>query len=369
MKLVTQLKNIFRPIYIPIVKYCKNYNKRKYINSVIHKYNKLNLVKDIQYIYYFGITAHSNIGDMAQYYCIKSWIYENYPKATLLEFESEIIVDSNLFFISLLKQRIKDNDIIVFQSGYTTQDLGGVHDLMHRIVINNLPNSHILMMPQTIYFREERNKIRTAESYNSAKRMLFLARDKISFEMAKNMFPDIHVSLFPDIVTTLIGKYNIKNDRSGVLLCCRNDGEKLYSNEQILELKQKIEANDTVDISDTTLKVHYKRIRKNIKDYIDNEIVTMSKYKLVITDRYHGTIFSLVAGTPVIVIKTNDHKVETGVDWFKGVFDEYVVLADSLEHAFVLYQQINKSDKLRKNLMPYFNDNYYSKLKEHFELV
>lgn len=50
----------------------------------------------------------------------------------------------------------------------------------------------------------------------------------------------------------------------------------------------------------------------------------MSHYKVVITDRYHGTIFSLIANTPVIIIKSTDHKVTTGADWFKGIYDDYV---------------------------------------------
>ncbi len=74
---------------------------------------------------------------------------------------------------------------------------------------------------------------------------------------------------------------------------------------------------------------------KNAKQYIEKKKLTLTLIiKLIITDRYHGTILSLVAGTPVIVIKTTDHKVTTGAEWFRGVYDDYVYLAESLQQAY-----------------------------------
>lgn len=315
-------------------------------------------------IFYLGITAHSNLGDMAQYYCIHNWLYTNYPDAKIHEFEANAVVEQEYDFIDKLKHAYKENDIIVFQSGYTTQDLGGVHDLMHRMVIDNMPDAKILMMPQTIFFQKEENKKRTSESYNKAKNMLFLARDNVSYNMAKEMFPDIKVMAYPDIVTSLIGKYNFKHERKGILICRRNDGEKYYSEEEILKLKQNLEEIDYVHISDTKINVSYKKLRKNPQKYIERIIEDYAKYRLIITDRYHGTIFSLAANTPVIVIKTTDHKVTTGVDWFKGVYDNHVCLADSLEDVIVKSNSLLA--KCNNLLEPYFEKTYYEKLKDIF---
>ena len=56
--------------------------------------------------------------------------------------------------------------------------------------------------------------------------MLFLARDLVSYEKAKELFSKVSVKIFPDIVTTLIGLRQYDNPRSGVCLCTRNDDEK-----------------------------------------------------------------------------------------------------------------------------------------------
>lgn len=51
------------------------------------------------------------------------------------------------------------------------------------------------------------------------------------------------------------------------------------------------------------------------------------KAKLVITDRYHGLIFSVITHTPVIVFKSFDTKISSGVKWFKDL--EWVHYVDS----------------------------------------
>jgi exopolysaccharide biosynthesis predicted pyruvyltransferase EpsI len=314
-------------------------------------------------IFYLGITEHSNLGDLAQYYCIRKWINENYPSVNVYEFESTTVIDTHFNFMDRLSKILNPADIIFFQSGYTTQDLGGNHELMHRIIIDRFPNAKIVMMPQTIFFKSEERKQLTSKCYNQDKNLLFLARDRFSYEMACAMFPDVTVKQYPDIVTSLIGYHNYNYERNKVLFCCRDDSEKYYSDEEINRLRQKVGRLLPTDMIDTTIQVDYKEIRKKLEHYIENQIKIFAHYKLVITDRYHGTIFSLVSNTPVIVIKTNDHKVTTGVEWFHGVYDDYVFLAESLEHAYKLAETILKNE-YTYHLEPYFDREYYKKLKE-----
>ena len=320
-------------------------------------------------IFYLGVTEQPNLGDMAQHYCILKWIGENYPSHELIKFESSIVTDARFNFISRFKEVYRPEiDVIIFQSGYCTQDLGGDHELMHRLICDAIPDARIIMMPQTIYFQHEENKQRTAQSYNNAKNMLFLARDFISYDMAKEMFPDIRVEAFPDIVTTLIGTLEFTNERNGVCLCTRNDGEKFYTDVQLEGLAYKLQNTTRVVKKDTQGKAPFKTIRENLWKFIKEEIESYSYFDVTITDRYHGTIFSLCAGTPVIIIKTTDHKVTTGADWFKGVYDDYVYVAKDLEDAFEIYKQL-MNKKLSHKLSQHMKNKYYDRLKEIFENV
>lgn len=313
-------------------------------------------------IFYFGVTEHSNLGDMAQCYCIRKWLSENYSECPVYEFESSTVVCPHFSFVNKLQKVLSSDDMIFFQSGYTTQDLGGDHELMHRIIIDAFPSAKVIMMPQTIYFKSPENKAVTSKSYNQNRNLIFLARDRVSYKMACEMFPDVTVRQFPDIVTSLIGHYSFSYNRDKILFCCRNDTEKYYSDDELENLRQNLSRVLPTERTDTTIRVEYKQLRKNIQFYLEEQVNSLARYKLVITDRYHGTIFSLAANTPVIVLKTNDHKVTTGAEWFKGIYDDYVYVAQSLEHARELAEMILQKEYSYR-VKPYFDLEYYSKLK------
>ncbi len=317
-------------------------------------------------VLHLGVTEHRNLGDLAQCLCIREWIQTNYPDRLFMEFGASAVVHPSFGFVDKLSRVLTDEDIIVFQSGYNTQDLGGNHPHMHRKVLGRMKNAVVLMMPQTIFFQHAGNRQLTSRTLNEAERILFLARDEVSFNSAREMFPDIAVELFPDIVTTRIGRYRFDHPRDRILLCCRNDGEKHYSNMEINNLHKRICGLLPADLSDTNSTESLRSIRKRLAWCIDREIERFAKYRLTITDRYHGTIFSLAANTPVIVLKTTDHKVTTGAEWFRGVYDDYVFVAESLEHAYELAEHIIHNVPIR-TLNPHFQEQYYDKLKDLFE--
>lgn len=318
-------------------------------------------------VYYCGVPAHDNLGDLAQGICIKRWLKKHYAEYYVLEIETNALVNTRYSCLQEVKKAFSaERDFVVFQSGYTTTDLGGHADMMHQAVMNALPAARILMMPQTIFFKSEARKILCSEVYDSHKRMLFLSRDTVSFEMAQEMFPNVPQKCYPDIVTTLIGRLQSNQDREGIIFCLRDDAEKYYSDNDLSALMEKCKSIGPVTRTDTTKGKH---VAEHAEEYIRSEIEEYSKYKVMITDRYHGTILSLVAATPVIIIKTVDHKVTTGADWFRGVYDDCVYLADDLDAAYDLAEKLYERTHFR-SLEPYFEEKYYDKLPAVFaELV
>lgn len=344
---------------------------RARIKRIIHRYKHTKKVirevsSNSKHLYYFGIPMHSNLGDLAQCICIRQFLKENYPEYTVIEIDSKVFLNPKSNLRKQLKEYIKPQDFIFFQSGYCTQDLGGVEDLMHQAVIQDYPDNRLIMLPQTVFFKTEQRRLQAGRIYNSHKHFLFLARDKVSFETAKEIFPDIPICLYPDIVTTLIGNVKLQGRRSGILMCMRNDVEKYYSDEEVLELRQKLSALDTVEIIDTTIKANVNAESPELDNIILAYIAKLSSARLVVTDRYHGTILSLAANTPVIVVRTIDHKVSTGVDWFKGVYNEAVFYADTLDNAEKLAEMVLKNNREIYN-KPYFKEKYYDKLKDIIE--
>ena len=353
----------YRPLKNKIRRYKYDKTMKSEANRILH------LECAEKRVFYLGVTAHVNLGDLGQHYCILKWINENYPDYKLEKFEADPVVYQKYNFVQKFASVYRPQDIIVFQSGYTTQDLGGYHNLMHEMIVEAMPEAHILMLPQTVYFEHEENQKHTGDILNKAPNMLFLARDFVSYETAKKMMPNIRVEAFPDIVTTLIGTLSYNRPRNGVCLCTRNDGEKLYTKEEIDALEARLMADGIkVMQKDTQSHATLQEIRSNLQQHIEAEVESYSHFKVTITDRYHGTIYSLCAGTPVIIIKTTDHKVTTGADWFKGVYDDYVYVAESLEDAYSKAIEI-MGKELNHELNPYFKTTYYNKLKELFKSV
>lgn len=311
---------------------------------------------------------HTNLGDQAQKYCIRKWLKENYADYEIIEIPTRIVVDERFGFLKILKKNVQNTDIIMFQSGYCTHDIAPSNeDLMHRIVIENFRNNRILMFPQTVCFQTNERKQLSSEIYNKAKHMLFLARDKVSCAYAKEMFDKQKIELYPDIVTSLIGQKIYRGKKKGVLLCTRTDCEKYYSNEDIENLQRKLASKCRVSMGDTTIECDPYWLDKHLEEKLEKVFADYSRFQVVITDRYHGTIFSLIAGTPVIVVRTQDHKVSTGVEWFKGVYD-YVYFAEDLEEA---YEKAINLLNHPQNIcpLPYFKERYYDKLKEKFNEI
>lgn len=348
---------IAKPIYMSLQKLYFEYSANSVLKKEVHTIEPKN-------IWYLDIPTHSNLGDLAQYWRIKLWLAENYPDYKVHEISAQTICYAEENFLSLMKKRKKD-DLIFFQSGYCTQDLGGTHDYIHKLVIKAIKDIPIIMMPQTILYLNKENEKSASKIYSVNRNVFILCRDFVSLDIAKRIFPHNTVMAYPDIVTSMIGSLKVptKDSRKGIMMCCRNDSEKYYSDESLLQLSIELKKIDNVTRSDTTVSCDYTQLKNDISAHVLEMIRDFMNYKLIITDRYHGTIFSLIAGTPVIVIKTNDHKVITGVDWFKGIYDKRVCYIENISDVAKKSEEIINSYPYEQP-HSYFNENYYMKLKK-----
>lgn len=338
------------------------YERKKLSKHRAHEKTVLAASKEKQHIFYCGICESSNMGDMAQTYCTLKWLERHYPLYEILPCRTSVLMDARCDMIGTMKKVMKKGDLIFFQSGYNTHDLGGNEDLMHQKVIAAFPDVEMIMLPQTVYFQSDERKKQCAESYNAHKKMLFLARDPISEQSAKEMFPSLDVRLYPDIVTSLIGSYDCSNaQRKGVYLCRRKDVEQYYTEEDYLRFKALLSRFDEVEVSDTIITASNDDIYRDLEGYVSSIVRRFASFRAVVTDKFHGLIFSMIAGTPVVVIKTKDHKVTSGYEWFSRYYPNLVYYADSDEQIEKAVEGILANARYEKP-DDYFNREYYEKL-------
>lgn len=322
---------------------------------------------------------HPNLGDQAQLMCTYQWLAREYPMYSVIEipimrstlnFTSffRMLIDAiyALLTTSLLKLFVRKNDLMIGHSGYFFVDHHNGWKLFDDM-LTLFPENKMIILPQTINFYTPYIKEYVSRRFANKENLILLCRDEKSFDNASYLFPNTKLLLYPDIVTSLIGYYNNNsNNRDGVLFCIRNDVEAFYDSSRVKKLFD-LFGNIRKEMIDTTLDSSLSDVLKNKEKYIYEIIYKISTYSVVITDRYHGTIFSAIASTPVIVITSADHKLSSGVKWFdKANMSSNVLFATDLDDAFIKAKYIIDNN-VRVVPNTYFFDNYWGKLKGHID--
>lgn len=309
-------------------------------------------------IYLFSTPTHSNLGDQAQLYCWHLYFKEQYPSYRVFDVPFKMRDEA---LLSLVKSKVTENDLLFIHSGYLIYD---PHPELPFIceIVDMFHENEITILPQTINLKTKQVSDRVTQCFNSHPRLRLICRDNVSYKLAESLFHNCQLSLMPDVVTSLIGRdfCNIQDgERAGVLFCLRNDGEKFYSSAELNALEKSFE-NLKTDTLDTTINVSKRSWITHRREYIAEEIERFSQYKVIVTDRYHGTIFSLVANTPVVVISSADHKLSSGVEWFpKEYFSDSIFYAKDLSEVTNLVNKIIDSPVAIQN-PAYFKNKYYS---------
>ena len=322
---------------------------------------------------------HSNLGDQAQLMCTDAWIAENYPEYRNIHlgaFTSTLnfppyrkllfSLISSFLLILVLKIKVKTSDIFLGHSGYLMVDHHSGWKMFTDIMYY-FPRNKMIIFPQTVNFYTPVIKQIVSQRWNNHKDLTLLCRDEVSFSNARDMLPNMKLFLFPDIVTSLIGTRQYSSDRDGVLFCMRNDIEAFYKVDAVNKLMSKF-PNIRTEKIDTTINIDRKTMEKNRESIINKMIEKIATFKVVITDRYHGTIFSAIASTPVIVISSADHKLSSGVKWFpRQEFGGNIQFASTLEEAYKLAIDVLNRKDSNYNNPPYFLKKYWNQLREELK--
>ncbi len=244
------LSLILKPVY-HFVEDIVTYKERKMLSQDIIS-NLSTLKKGGNYVWYFGVPTHMNLGDLAQKCCIVKWVENNYPSSKIVEISSYGFNFADDLIVKELKSLISHDDLIVMQSGYT---MTGIHpdENAHRLISKNFKENKILFFPQTILFEKEKEKKKTVDALESNNNVILLTRDLVSNEKAKEIFNKTKIYCYPDIVTSQIGKYTFDFERKDILFCMRNDAEQLYLPQDVQKLMKKLEKYGDVTLTDTTV--------------------------------------------------------------------------------------------------------------------
>lgn len=250
----------------------------------------------------------------------------------------QIVIQVKQFLnnLDLIKYVVNDDDIIIINGG-------GYFGLYDRIIkeqvtiVKNFPNNQIIFFPCSIFDNPKKKEKYTPflNVFHHHPNLTFFIRDKISFAASKRLFPQSSIYKVPDIVTRLNLDFlnDISNNRNGILLILRKD--ELLLNEEnhkfIKKISRKYFNNNEIQNLDSD-KFEIPEGSNRLNETL-NFIKLIKSKELVITDRLHGMIFSIITGTPNIVFGNNYHKVESGYNsWFNNIPYSFFIKKEEIEY-------------------------------------
>ncbi len=262
----------------------------------------------VRRIVLWGGTDDNNLGDHAISYAIKDFCTVNFPDAEFCEFQESDIRRN----INDAVSRVCDDDIIVLVGGGNLGDCYPDQRVIRNSAIRLFPHNTVIIFPQSA---EYSRSLKGRWGLNADRRIFrrhadlhIFARDPISFEIMQKDFSGSRVYCVPDIVLSL-RKY--KNyDRSGGILCIRNDGE---SNLDQTEKEGIFKTYSQFKTLDTVLKYDISASQRS--EYLDKIWTAFAHAEFVITDRLHGMIFAVITGTPYVVLSNSNHKIRGAMRW------------------------------------------------------
>lgn len=264
----------------------------------------------------FGVPVYNNLGDLSISQAQKEFFAENFPEMVYIEITEPQTEQA----IEELLPLLRPDDMIGYVGGGNIGSVHLAHEVPRRKVFATFVNNKTISFPQSVYFEDSdkgREELRKSqEAYNKNPNLTLVARDTQSLDYLQKDFkaPSIYTT---DMVLALQPQ-RPEFDRDGVLFIMREDAEKVISDEFTRQLTESIEsAGEKVELTDTVLPYKAYDVKTQADTLLD--IVRISERnwllnlkldqikanKVVVTDRLHGMIFSVITQTPCLVLDNN----------------------------------------------------------------
>ena len=236
---------------------------------------------------------------------------------------------------------LPQDTVILMQGGGNFGDIWRRHQDLRLEIIKAYPNNKIIILPQTVFYKDHAVFQEDAKIFNSHKNLHICARDTVSLEYLQQSLT-CNLLLVPDmafcITDKLLKKYS-KKEGDRALFLKRNDTEfcEYDFGAHITEESAMLDTCDwpTMDRNYKTTDFMYKLMRKKrtperLPDIYANRIFRpflikkgiefVSQYKKVYTTRLHVAILSLLLGKEIVFFDNSYGKNSSFFDtWLSGV--------------------------------------------------
>ena len=265
---------------------------------------------------------HGNLGDQAIILAEYQVLKRVFPDHTIIEYPTEVI--QRLLMRFAWKPAMHGKFIICMHCGGNHGSLYPAEEEVQRLIVGNYTKQKIVFLPQSLFFAEDAQGLaelkQSQEVYHRASDLTIMERDHISHAYGKEKFPLVKHVLAPDTVTALsAGAYLKDTERKGVCFFLRQDKEKVLPDTMVESLLGWLSQHDIAYRRSDTVIRQSLRTQSGRWAAVAEKLNMARSARVVVTDRYHGLIFSVITHTPVIVFKSYDTKISAGIRWFQDL--------------------------------------------------
>ncbi|RCV91015.1 polysaccharide pyruvyl transferase family protein [Billgrantia montanilacus] len=298
----------------------------------------------------FLAADYGNIGDLAI-----TAAQESFLRSTLKDYSIiRVPISSTRSLLDSIKHQVLASDVITIVGGGNMGSLYSDIEELRQLVIKSFPNNRIICFPQTLDWDNSKVSQRALRKivrvYSAHADIHIFARESVTRDKLEALFSayaNVTIGYAPDIVLSasrIVFCRHADIHPAGILLCLRDDRESVIKPQQRMILEDMlINTGMPVEVTDT----HVGGIRLDkfrCEQLLAEKLNQFSSSRLVVTDRLHGMILSIVAGTACLVLPNANHKIhQTWLDW----------LDDKPQVQFIMSDCFNLIPEVVENLLAY----------------
>lgn len=242
------------------------------------------------------------------------------------------VCDTRNYNYEKLKEKININTIVLLNGG---GNFGTLWDEVHNFrlrAIKDLKNVPIVQLPQTIHFDNQEKVDEINQAISQHGQFSLIVRSQHCYEYAKSKL-DTHVYLCPDMAFFIGSIVNDELPKIDCVAIARTDIESSGELSEVLEhLKREYELKKTdwleAGLAERLIhriEMHTEKIRKQIDPHniqliqlwnllstlrLKRGIALLKDAKIVIADRLHVHILSILLNKPHVIIDNNYGKLK-----------------------------------------------------------
>jgi exopolysaccharide biosynthesis predicted pyruvyltransferase EpsI len=278
----------------------------------------LPLLSGVSRVVLLGFPNHKNVGDSA-IWCGESAFLKRH------QFRIVYTCDYGLPIHDFPQHLLNDKTVILLQGGGDIGDLWTEPQQFREHIMTRYRSHYIIQLPQSIHFSDEGNLNRFADIVRRCERYVLLARDEESLRIAREEL-GANAMLCPDMAFCLRALPRFAPPVKDIVWLLRRDKESVVNapvhvladdwTDDGLWLRYRMLRRILRVLNNYPRRLRYVRLitLRRIYDTIAwgrllNGCRLLGQGRVVITDRLHGHIISLLMGVPHVILDNSYGKV------------------------------------------------------------